>query len=102
MGDRISIQFKNGNDKSPVLFSHWGGIEFYQFALKYVFDLKQKAKIEGNTNPLYRLKPGTVIIDFIRAYIQENKLKIIESDLYLCCLENEGDNSDNGHFIIDL
>lgn len=41
MGDRVSIQFKDKDGTlSPVLFSHWGGMEFVKQARKYVKELK--------------------------------------------------------------
>lgn len=106
MGDRISIQFKNGNDKSVVLFSHWGGMGFYQDALQYADDLKEelKAGAPGNqfsaSGPLGRLEPQTVMVDFIRHTTKE--MDRVVSDLYLGADPNDGDSSDNGHFIIDL
>jgi len=40
IGDRISIQFENGKEKSVVFFSHWGGVEFLKEVEKYVKVLK--------------------------------------------------------------
>ena len=98
MGDRISIQFKNGPDKSVVLFSHWGGKDFLKEARKYVKELK--AERIGECNPLDRMEPGTVMVDFIRHVTKD--MKRVESDLYIEENEHMGDNSDNGHFIINL
>jgi len=103
MGDRVSIQFKNGNDYSVALFNHWGGIEFPEVALAYVKDLicENNIKYPNNfSNPISRLEPNTVMVDFIRE-ITKNKLRV-SSSLYLGKDENEGDNSDNGHWIVDL
>ena len=100
MGDRISIQFKNGNEKSVALFSHWGGSEFAETAREYVQELKAETKNNNIINPLDRLEPSTVMVDFIR-HITKDK-KRIESDLYLGKDENDGDNSDNGNVIIKL
>ena len=98
MGDRISIQFENGGDKSVVLFSHWGGKEFLKEARKYVKELKAERK--GRSTPLDRLEPETVMVDFIRHITKDEER--IDSDLYLGFTETDGDNSDNGHFIINL
>lgn len=102
MGNRISIQFKNGEDESPVLFSHWGGEEFKQEAEDYVTELKGEIgmKSTNGLSPLDRLEPGTVMVDFIRQTTKD--MKRVESDLYLGKDENDGDNSDNGHHIIEL
>ena len=99
MGDRVSIQFVNGAEKSVVLFSHWGGMEFVERTRNYVKDLVATSKLEGSMMPLYRLEPDTVMVDFISA-ITEGKR--VESDLYLGATEHDGDNSDNGHYAIDL
>lgn len=100
MGNRISVQFKNGKDKSVVLFSHWGGIEFYNTARDYVKDLKKVVKKNNASNPIDRLEPETMMVDFIR-YITKD-MERVDSDLYLSPDEHQGDNSDQGHFIIDV
>ena len=96
MGDRISIQFVNGSEKSVVLFSHWGGIGFRDSAIRYVETLPKGSQ----TTPLDRREPETVMVDFIR-FITKNEEKV-DSDLYLGFNETDGDNSDNGHHLIDL
>lgn len=107
MGNRVSIAFRNNNDVSPVLFSHWGGIEFVDEAKKYVRKLKKEAEKKSlekfcASEPLYRLEPGTVMIDFIINCIKPNENGRVCSDYYLETDEKYGDNSDNGHFDIDL
>lgn len=98
MGDRISISFKNGFNESVCLFSHWGGKEFLEDAKQYVVDLEKER--EGSCNPIDRLEPETVMVDFIR-YLTKD-MKRVESDLYLGASQHDGDNSDNGHFTINL
>lgn len=102
MGDRISIKFTNGSEKSPVLFSHWGGIEFLREAERYVEKLQTWAAINDRNglSPLGRMEPGRVIIDFIR-HITIG-MDRVDSDIYLERNEDEGDDSDNGHHILDL
>lgn len=103
MGDRVSIQFKNGDRLSPVLFSHWGGRTFAEEARKYADALREWAAKERETRiigPLARLEPRTVLVDFIRAIT--TGMNRVDSDLYLGCTRDDGDNSDNGHFIIEL
>jgi len=99
MGDRVSIQFKKGEDISPVLFSHWRGMEFIEEARNYVKELIAEV---GNSSmyPLDRLEPRTVLVDFVR-YITQGEIRV-KSDLYLGVNEDDGDNSDNGHFVIEL
>jgi hypothetical protein len=102
MGDRISISFKSGKDESVTLFSHWGGMAFYDEAIKYIQDLKHhiNSKDSRMSRPLDRLEPCTIMVDFIR-HITQN-MKRVESDLYLGKDHNSGDNSDNGHHTIDV
>ena len=46
MGDRVSIQFKNKDmewgGESVVLFHHWGGEKFADFAKGWAIDFKMK------------------------------------------------------------
>lgn len=51
-------------------------------------------------SPLDRLEPGIVMIDFIREIVKDKKR--VDDDLYLTKEEYEGDNSDNGNWVIDL
>jgi hypothetical protein len=99
MGDRVSIQFAKGKEKSVVLFNHWGGMDFVYEAEEYARELMTRAREKGQMMPLYRLEPGTVMVDFISHYTGG---KTIESNLYLGRTSNDGDNSDNGHFVIEL
>ena len=99
MGDRISISFRDKYTESVVLFSHWGGMEFYKKAVAYILGLS-KGVGKRVMNPLDRLEPCTVMVDFIR-YITKG-MDRVESDLYLGVDEFDGDNSDNGHFTIDV
>jgi hypothetical protein len=100
MGDRVSVSFRKGKEESVVLFSHWGGRMFVAVARGYVRELKDEAQREGSTFPLYRLEPDTVMVDFIRSLTQG--VTRITHDYYLGRTKDDGDNSDNGHFVIDL
>ena|SRR3972149_4274729 len=99
MGDRISIQFQMGREKSVVLFNHWGGMEFKKTAEQYVKDLIKQTK-GTSLYPLDRLEPNTVMVDFIR-YITKD-MERVQSSLHLGVDQEDGDNSDNGHHIIEL
>ena len=122
MGDRISIQFKNGEEKSVVLFNHWGGMEFLGWVKRYLRETRAalKSSRTGGCFPLGRFEPGTVMVDFISWYTAKEKAdekkrlkkgypfasdlraKHIVSNLYLGADEDDGDNSDNGHHVFDL
>lgn len=99
MGDRVSIQFKKDTELSIVLFSHWDGMSLVDTAKRYVIELKDKnpGKI---MKPIHRLEPQTVMVDFVRYLTKE--LEQVESNYYFGFSETDGDNSDNGHFIISL
>jgi len=115
MGDRVSIQFVRPGrpqQRSVVLFSHWGGLGLVDEAYEYAEGL---AKLVGDNHmkPLDRLEPDTVMVDFIlqvgprvaetgewkhTAHLQGH----IAGNLYLKSTDTEGDNSDNGHWLIPL
>ena len=101
MGDRVSIEFKNGDERSVTLCAHWGGMEFVEFATEYASELIKEC---GNKqiSPLDRREPGTVMVDFIRHLAKESGKKRIESCYYLGATPDDVDNSNNGHHIIDL
>ena len=108
MGDRISIQFVKDADQSPVFFSHWQGTSLLNDVESYLDELWAEidAMEHPNGQPLDRLEPRTVMVDFIR-WIAERELagvdrKRITSNFYLGKDSEDGDNSDNGHVEIDL
>jgi len=106
MGNRISISFvkktKEDEDESVTLFSHWDGKDLLNRAKEYLAELKQEQSEQGNPyfNPIDRLEPNTVMVDFIRHITKDEKR--IENNLYLGKNEMDGDNSDNGHFKIKV
>ena len=101
MGDRISIQFEKNGTKSATLFSHWRGEDLLIDVGNYFKDLEDKLQKRGSVSyPIDRLEPDTIMVDFIR-WLTKNE-DLIESDLYLPVDETHGDNSDNGHRIIDV
>lgn len=104
MGDRISISFKNGSEESVAFFSHWDGMHPYKSAQAYVKLLKKMSADTGGTRyPLDRLEPQTVMVDFIKWYLQnEIGNEHVTSNYYLGVNGDDGDNSDNGHYTIDL
>lgn len=99
MGDRVSIQFEKNGEKSVVLFHHWGGMGFVDYAKKYARHLIRHVG-EREVMPLERLEPNTVMVDFIREITKDEER--IQSSLYLGATPQDGDHSDNGHHIISL
>jgi len=106
MGDRISIQFVNNGDKSVVFFDHWAGRSLLEEAQDYLVELNAEIPDGRATMPLDRREPGTVMVDFIAWRASKHgfnpPLKRIQSSWYLGADENDGDNSDNGHWCIDV
>ena len=128
MGDRISISFTHtynddqhivvgGKDntfksESAILSSHWQGIRLVEMALDFVETLQKKLQEEkcDGFNPLDRLEPDNVMINFIRMipsdkdseYDKMAKYGMISSDYRIVKDESDTDNSDNGHYEIDL
>ena len=102
MGNRISISFKKDKKESVTLFSHWDGEYLTKKTKKYIKELKQDIEDDeiSKSDPLGRLEPNTIMVDFIKWYTK-NSPRIVHN-LYLGKNKNDGDNSDNGHFIIEL
>ncbi len=95
MGDRISIGFRNGNEESVVLFSHWEGMDMLKVVKDYITILDAEVE-ESFMFPMNRREPNTVMLDFIRHCFGEQKR--IMSSYYLGKDSSDGDNGDNGHF----
>lgn len=98
MGDRISVQFKNGKDASVVLFSHWRGMGLVDAARRYAESLCKTRT--GGMNPLDRKECGVVMVDFIRHLTKG--MDVVDSDLQLHASQDADDNGDNGHYVIEF
>jgi hypothetical protein len=106
MGDRISIQFVNNNDKSVVFFDHWAGRSLLQEVQDYLEELNAEIPDGRVSMPLDRREAGAVMMDFIAWRASKHgfnpPLRRIRGSWYLGVDENDGDNSDNGHWSIDV
>ena len=106
MGDRISIQFVNNNDKSVVFFDHWAGRSLLEEAQDYLVELNAEVPDGRVSMPLDRREPSVVMLDFIAWRATKHgynpPLKRIRGSWYLGVDENDGDNSDNGHWCFDV
>lgn len=117
MGERVSIQFQKleqyGNqdpvqEKSVVLFHHWGGDDFPQETLEWVRDFREKGKeqaVSRVSDPITRMEPQTLMVQFIgylaNAGYKSHRYDFALSDsLYLGKDENDGDNSNWGNHLI--
>ena len=112
MGDRVSIQFRNGEDKSVVLFNHWGGMNFVDYAQTWAKNFQAHVmanwKHKNHSTPITRCEANTMMIQFIASLSGQSEAKdynfnqLISHSLYIGKDEQDGDNSDNGHHIIDV
>ena len=100
MGDRVSIQFERSGERSVALFSHWGGMIFVKDAEQYAIALIHE--MQGKTTmPLECMEPNTVMLDFIRYLFHDHHDRVM-SGYYLGVDSDDGDNSDNGNWLINL
>jgi len=132
MGDRVSISFKQKRDtyggptektvitdESPALFHHWGGTELPKVAFEWFKKVKTEAKKLGGSDPFTRLEPSNLMVQLIGTLAREkwdqyttgltkDKKKMTKHStwmthsMYLGKDGNDGDNSDNGHYTIDV
>jgi len=111
MGDRVSIQFKSdqddglGEDISEVLFHHWGGEGFVDLAKVFINDLNRQVP-QDHGCPISRRECRTILVQFI-AWLQKhghcdnyNYPGFLSHSLYLGKDMHDGDNSDNGHYVL--
>ena len=114
MGDRVSIQFVGGNESSAILFDHWGGTDFPKKALEFAKKMKKDMGDRVICDPAQRMEGGIVMLNFILHELRkdvgdldfsEEKMKrkgnYLTSSYYIMPTVEDGDNSDNGHYIID-
>jgi len=129
MGDRVSISFKDSDDgESPALFHHWGGTDFPKNALAWFKAFKSKSEAESKANwstPISRLEARIMLAQFL-SYLGKEKVErqvkklvyndgdnltsgvkevlydedVLSDSIYMGVDKNDGDNSDNGHYII--
>ena len=105
MGDRISISFVfDSEDESVTLFSHWGGRRVLSLVRHFLMEL-EKSCPPDTFDPLQRREPNTVMVDFIGWLATNEKLTPLISShdhYYLGKTDEDGDNSDNGHWVVEL
>jgi len=90
MGDRVSISFVDYNDdgtvfdESVALFDHYAGQRLVECASKFIKDGEVKSD-----------EPCFAIVEFIHSLGSD-------FDVYLKRDSLSGDNSDNGHYRVDI
>mgnify|MGYP003659228263 CR=1 FL=1 len=124
MGDRVSISFRKKEEtyggpteakttleESPALFHHWGGTELPKVAFRWF--KKVRKDTEGKrSDPFTRLEPRNLMVQLIGTLAREKWDQYstgtgkhdtwMTHSLYLGKDSADGDNSDNGHYTIDV
>lgn len=101
MGDRTAIQFKNGDDLSPVLKGQNCGKWLLIVADRFLEKLQKEYPLcERVSDPITRREPTAVLVMFIIQYLKpdgadDGDWRLFDSDIK--CF-----GTDNGHWIIDL
>ena len=108
-------------DESPALFHHWGGTELPKVAFEWFKKVKAELKTMKSlgSDPFTRLEPGNLMVQLIGTLAREkwdqyttgltkDKKGVTKHStwmthsMYLGKDEKDGDNSDNGHYTIDV
>ena len=110
-------------DESPALFHHWGGTELPKVAFEWFKKVKAETKAMGQrSDPFTRLEPRNLMVQLIGTLAREkwDQYKVYPGrgihgpksykdhdtwmtySLYLGKDGTDGDNSDNGHYTIDV
>ena len=107
-------------DEAPALFHHWGGTELPKVAFEWFKKVKAETKAMGQrSDPFTRLEPRNLMVQLIGTLAREkwdqyttgltkDKKGITKHDtwmtysMYLGKDGTDGDNSDNGHYTIDV
>ena len=96
MGDRGSITVKSDRPM-PVLFRHWGGAPESMQELVDKLKAALAAKDQGSNDPYVRRDPESALALLVKLAVDEDGYSA-----YLGMDRNDGDNSDNGHYMLDL
>jgi len=108
-------------EESPALFHHWGGTELPKVAFEWFKTVKKEIKAIKSigSDPFTRLEPRNLMVQLIGTLAREkwdqyttgltkDKKGITKHStwmthsMYLGKDGNDGDNSDNGHYTIDV
>ena len=103
MGDRASVKFKSKFEESPVFCSHWGGTDFHEAVKDFTEEILAEARGKGGVEPLFRLEPSIMMVEFIRTHFKEfEEGDRVTSCYYLGKDRSEVDDSDNGCLVVNL
>ena len=108
MGDRVSIEFVDVEDRKEdtvVLFNHWGGEAFVEVAQEFIKDLNSCSE-QHCGDPISRREPRVMMVQFLAwltkkdYYPNYRESGLVSSSLYFGKDMNDGDASDNGHYVL--
>ena len=126
MGDRVSVSFRKKEEtfggptdkktrleESPALFHHWGGTELPKVAFEWFKKVKVETEAMGRiSDPFTRLEPRNLMVQLIGTLAREKWDQYstgtgkhdtwMTHSIYLGKDSQDGDNSDNGHYTIDV
>tara|TARA_R110000796_G_scaffold132354_2_gene247798 strand:+ start:2563 stop:2946 length:384 start_codon:yes stop_codon:yes gene_type:complete len=121
MGNRVSVSFIDGdtNRESVALFHHWGGEDFaiqtrnWFRTHKTKLSVTAEQEVKNGLDPMTRFEPANLMVQYVNNLHKspincemgddlEFTPDYISHSIYLGKDENDGDNSDNGHFTIDI
>ena len=112
---------KTVSDESPALFHHWGGTELPHVAFEWVKKVKAELKTMKSlgSDPFTRLEPRNLMVQLIGTLAREKWDQYttgltkdkkggtkhdtwMTHNMYLGKDQKDVDNSDNGHYTIDV
>tara|TARA_R110002020_G_scaffold158924_1_gene342474 strand:- start:88 stop:465 length:378 start_codon:yes stop_codon:yes gene_type:complete len=119
MGNRVSVSFKKDDRESVALFNHWGGEEFaiqtrnWFRTYKTKLSVTEEKDVLNGTDPITRFEPQNLMVQYIHNLFRqplncsfdeslEATPEYVSHSIYLGADEHDGDNSDNGHYTIDI
>ena len=101
MGDRTAVQFKNGDDLSPVLkgqnCGRWLLVVADNFLEKLQIDFPLCGRV---SDPITRREPSACLVMFITNYLKLGDAD--DGDWRLFDSATKCMGTDNGHWIVDL
>lgn len=100
MGDRICLQFCDGNEHSPMLYAHWAGMDLLDRAKRFWTEYIEEGRLDDSIYPCrIRTEPSNFMVNFLQWHL---KGKVRDGGYYLypdtdhCCSPD-----DNGFWEMD-
>ena len=101
MGNRVSLHFVNGEEKSVILYSHHMSETVLDAAMDFMLHVRQIHENDGNATPISRCEPDAIIAAFLLSLGRQKKLQ--GSSYRLLPYTEENMNLDDaGHWEFNL